>query len=87
MIERLYGLNVPQWAIDFYDDLENQEDLSFVWYAKSPILQRLRAGLLAKDMLNNMLQITKQPTDVRVHMYSTVNKLLSTSSSTCGLFH
>ncbi|XP_018495381.1 lysosomal acid phosphatase [Galendromus occidentalis] len=72
MIERLYGLNVPQWAIDSYDELENQEDLSFIWYAKSPILQRLRAGLLAKEILNNMLlSVTKNSNDVRIHMYST----------------
>lgn len=85
MIERLYGLNVPQWAIDFFDELEKQQDLSFVWYAKPPLLQRLRAGSLAKEILGNMKEAIKQEnsqrnqdqTDVRLHMYSTHDTLVA----------
>ncbi|OQR78860.1 lysosomal acid phosphatase-like, partial [Tropilaelaps mercedesae] len=86
MIERLYGLPQPQWVTDHFDELEYQQDQSFEWYSKTPQLQRFRAGPLAKQILGNMQEVTKEPTDVRVHMYSTHDTEIASLLNLYGLF-
>lgn len=71
MIEDLYKLEIPSWARESLDKLSHQSDVSFVWYAKTPLLQRLRAGPLAKEILGNLKKASKKPDEVKIHMYST----------------
>ncbi|XP_022652961.1 acetolactate synthase-like protein isoform X3 [Varroa destructor] len=86
MIERLYGLPQPRWAIDHFDDLMYQQDQSFVWFSKTLLLQRLRAGPLAKEILHNIIAVTEKPTDVRLYMYSTHDTEIASLLTLYGLF-
>lgn len=80
-IEREMGLRLPNWANETV--LEALHQLGAQWLAlTSPITQRLKAGMLIKELRNRLLaghNVTSSPIEnsqlKKLFVYSTVSKL------------
>lgn len=86
MIENLYKLPIPEWATAAFNELSYQSDLLFIWFAKSPLLQRFRAGPLAKEILDNLKKASTKPDEVKINMYSTHDTEVSSLLQLYDLF-
>ncbi|XP_064465178.1 prostatic acid phosphatase-like [Ornithodoros turicata] len=71
-IEKLYNFTLPKWTEKVWSNMSYQYDQSFVFYAKTPLLQRLRAGPLLGDITAHMAAISenKSENNYKVYMYS-----------------
>lgn len=88
MIEKLYNFTVPNWTEEVWSNLSYQYDQSFVFYAKTPLLQRLRAGPLLDDITKNMEAASKNETagGYKIYMYSTHDTAVASLRQALGIF-
>ncbi|XP_011312184.1 prostatic acid phosphatase-like [Fopius arisanus] len=88
-IEGLYNKSLPVWTKSVYPDkLEPLAALSFTTMAYNKILQRLRMGLLMKEVVNHMSEKSKNALvpDRKLFVYSAHDDTVANLLMTLGLF-
>uniref|UniRef100_L7M8T7 Putative lysosomal & prostatic acid phosphatase n=1 Tax=Rhipicephalus pulchellus TaxID=72859 RepID=L7M8T7_RHIPC len=86
LIEQYHNYTIPEWAKGLWKDLKYQSDQSFVFRTKTPLLKRLRAGLLAANMSGNLEAAAKNMSHYKVFMYSTHDTEISAILDALGVF-
>lgn len=84
LIEKVHNYSVPNWTESFWSRLKDQSDKSFVFYTATPLLKRLRAGLILANLTNYMKQAAAGNSSSegkeklkKLYMYSTHDTLVS----------
>ncbi|XP_063984985.1 prostatic acid phosphatase-like isoform X1 [Diachasmimorpha longicaudata] len=88
-IESIYNRTLPEWTKPIYPDkLQPLAALSFETQANNKILQRLRMGLLVKEMVDHMVQKSRNALvpDRKLFMYSAHDDTVANLLMTLGLF-
>lgn len=73
LIEKLHNYTLPNWTESVWNDLQFQSDQSFVFYTPTPLLRKLRAGLLLANITKGMEAAARNESlnNVKLFMYST----------------
>lgn len=86
LIEQYHNYTVPKWAKELWKDMMYQSDQSFVFLTKTPLLKRLRAGLLAANLSRNLEEAAQNKSQYKVFMYSTHDTEISAILDALGVF-
>lgn len=86
LIEQYHNYTVPKWAKELWKDMMYQSDQSFVFLTKTPLLKRLRAGLLAANLSGNLEEAAQNKSQYKVFMYSTHDTEISAILDALGVF-
>ncbi|XP_015117780.1 uncharacterized protein LOC107041654 [Diachasma alloeum] len=88
-IQRLYNKTLPAWTSSVYPDkMQPMVNFAFTAYAHTKILQRLRTGLLMKEMVTHMIQKSKSSLvpDRKLFMYAAHDVTVANLLMTLGVF-
>uniref|UniRef100_V5ICJ2 Putative lysosomal acid phosphatase n=2 Tax=Ixodes ricinus TaxID=34613 RepID=V5ICJ2_IXORI len=93
LIEKIHNYSVPDWTESYWSRLKEQSDKSFVFYSATPLLKRLRAGLVLANITNYMKQaaVVNSSYDSgeklkKLYMYSTHDTLVSSLLDALNIF-
>ncbi|KAH6939485.1 hypothetical protein HPB50_018570 [Hyalomma asiaticum] len=86
LTKQYHNYTVPKWAKELWKDMMYQSDQSFVFLTKTPLLKRLRAGLLAANLSRNLEEAAQNKSQYKVFMYSTHDTEISAILDALGVF-
>lgn len=71
LIQKYHNYSTPDWGKALWKEMEYQSDQSFVFRTKTPLLKRLRGGLLLANMTAHLETAAQNKSHYKVFMYST----------------
>ncbi|CAN7941937.1 unnamed protein product, partial [Ixodes hexagonus] len=93
LIEKIHNYSVPNWTESLWPRLKEQSDKSFVFDTATPLLKRLRAGLVLANLTNYMKRAAAanstsegQEKLNKLYMYSTHDTLVSALLDALNIF-
>ncbi|CAG2164341.1 unnamed protein product [Oppiella nova] len=88
-IQKVHNYTLPEWVNQtVLDCLQDFHEMSFIFDSSTPLIRRLRAGVLLKEITNRLKQsISAETSKYKVFLYSTHDTQLSVFLSALNIYN
>ncbi|KAL3202043.1 hypothetical protein MRX96_042732 [Rhipicephalus microplus] len=86
-IERSRNLKIPDWALPLWGNMTRVAKYTTILNYNSALHNRLRAGLMIREILRHSDEVINENSNVKLYMYAAHDVLIAAFTSAFGVFN